>query len=367
MDRLLILEDGTIFKGKGFGSLIDTIGEVVFTTGMTGYQETITDPSYNGQILVFANPLVGNTGINRDDYESIESICKAVIVKEFARVPANWRSQMNLDEFLKIKKIPGISGIDTRRLTRHIRESGIMRGMLIDAQDDLVHAFDQLRATVLPSNQVSQVSASRSYASPGVGRNIIVIDFGLKHSLLKELNKRNCHVVVLPYDTTGETILNLAPDGVMLSNGPGDPNDLPQALKMVQELQGTVPIFGIGLGHQLIALANGAKISKLKVGHHGFNYAVREEATGRVDFTSQNHRFALEKETLDVDQWIITHTEIKDSAIAGIKHRYQPVFSTLFQPNATPGPHDAVHLFDQFMEMIDGWKEAREHDQQGES
>ncbi|ANZ99924.1 carbamoyl phosphate synthase small subunit [Carnobacterium divergens] len=359
MNRLLLLEDGTIFKGKGFGAPQEVTGEVVFTTGMTGYQETITDQSYNGQMIAFTFPLVGNYGINRDDFESIEPTCKGVIVKEHARVASNWRNQMTLDEFLKKRNIPGISGIDTRKLTRLLRDKGTIKGMITNDTEDLEHAFDQLRATVLPTNQVAQVSTTKAYPSPGNGRNIVVIDFGLKHSILRELSNRDCHLTVLPYDTDSQTILDLKPDGVMLTNGPGDPKDVPTALEMIRGIQGKVPIFGICLGHQLIALANGADTFKLKFGHRGFNHPVKEIATGRIDFTSQNHGYAVNDKTIAGTDLIVTHTELNDGTVEGIKHRYHPVFSVQFHPDAAPGPHDAVHLFDQFMELIDAGKEQQ--------
>lgn len=357
MDRILLLEDGSIFEGKGFGSLIDTIGEVVFTTGMTGYQEIITDQSYNGQMIVFNYPSIGNTGINRNDYESIEPTCKAVIVKEFARVPSNWHSDMNLDEFLKNKKIPGIAGVDTRKLIRLLQKKGVMRGTLVDAQDDFNHAFDQLRATVLPIQQVEQVSTSRAYVSPGNGRNIIVIDFGLKHSLLKELNKRDCQVTVLPYDTTAKSILNLEPDGVLLTNGPGNPTDLPDILTMIQTVQSKVPIFGTGLGHQLMALANGCRVVKMKVGHRGLNHPVKELSSGNFYLTSQNHGFSIDINSINQTTLAVTHVALNDGTVEGIKHRQYPSFSVQFNPDAAPGPRDATYLFDQFMEWIDHWKE----------
>ncbi|MDT1957806.1 carbamoyl phosphate synthase small subunit [Carnobacterium divergens] len=359
MNRLLLLEDGTIFKGKGFGAPQEVTGEVVFTTGMTGYQETITDQSYNGQMIAFTFPLVGNYGINRDDFESIEPTCKGVIVKEHARVASNWRNQMTLDEFLNKRNIPGISGIDTRKLTRLLRDKGTIKGMITNDTEDLEHAFDQLRATVLPTNQVAQVSTTKAYPSPGNGRNIVVIDFGLKHSILRELSNRDCHLTVLPYDTDSQTILDLKPDGVMLTNGPGDPKDVPTALEMIRGIQGKVPIFGICLGHQLIALANGADTFKLKFGHRGFNHPVKEIATGRIDFTSQNHGYAVNDKTIAGTDLIVTHTELNDGTVEGIKHRYHPVFSVQFHPDAAPGPHDAVHLFDQFMELIDAGKEQQ--------
>ncbi|MBF0787799.1 MULTISPECIES: carbamoyl phosphate synthase small subunit [unclassified Streptococcus] len=353
--RLLILEDGTIFEGEAFGADIAVTGEIVFNTGMTGYQESITDQSYNGQILTFTYPLVGNYGVNRDDYESITPTCKGVVVREWARRASNWRHQLTLDEFLKAKKIPGISGIDTRTLTKIIRQHGTMRATLADEGDSVEHLLDQLRATVLPTNNIAQVSTKTAYPAPGIGRNIVLVDFGLKHSILRELSKRDCNITVVPFNTTAEEILNLAPDGVMLSNGPGDPDDVPEALEMIRSIQGKIPIFGICMGHQLLAKANGASTYKMKFGHRGFNHAVREIATGRVDFTSQNHGFAVARENLP-DCLMITHEEINDKSVEGVRHRYQPAFSVQFHPDAAPGPHDASYLFDDFMELIDAFQ-----------
>ncbi|API89235.1 carbamoyl phosphate synthase small subunit [Marinilactibacillus sp. 15R] len=359
--RILILEDGNVFKGYGFGSEKETIGEVVFNTGMTGYQESITDQSYNGQILTFTFPLVGNAGINRDDYESIFPTTKAVIVKEYARIPSNWRSRMNLDEFLKEKDIPGLTGVDTRRLTKVIREHGAMKAMLTNDTDLIEENLERLRKTTLRSDQVAQVSTTRPYVSPQNGRKVVVIDFGLKHSILHELNKRDCHVTVLPYNTKVETILNLNPDGVMLTNGPGDPTNLPQVLKMIQNLQRKVPIFGICLGHQLIALANGAKTYKMNFGHRGFNHPVKEIATGKIAFTSQNHGYAVAADSIDTEQLRVTHIEINDHTVEGLRHRHYPVFSVQYHPDAAPGPHDAADLFDQFTELMDSWKVGNDY------
>lgn len=358
---MLILEDGNVFKGYGFGSEKETIGEVVFNTGMTGYQESITDQSYNGQILTFTFPLVGNAGINRDDYESIFPTTKAVIVKEYARVPSNWRSRMNLDEFLKEKDIPGLTGVDTRRLTKVIREHGAMKAMLTDDTDSIQENLERLRNTTLRTDQVAQVSTTRPYVSPQNGRKVVVIDFGLKHSILHELNKRDCHVTVLPYNTKVETILNLNPDGVMLTNGPGDPTNLPQVLEMIQNLQRKVPIFGICLGHQLIALANGAKTYKMNFGHRGFNHPVKEIATGKIAFTSQNHGYAVAADSIDNEQLRVTHIEINDHTVEGLRHRHYPVFSVQYHPDAAPGPHDAADLFDQFTELMDSWKVGNDY------
>lgn len=359
MKRVLLLEDGTRFEGKAFGAATDVVGEVVFTTSMTGYQETITDQSFNGQIITFTYPMVGNYGVNRDDYESIAPTCKGVIVKEQARLASNWRNQMTLDEFLKRKGIPGISGIDTRALTRKLRSVGTMKGAIVDAEDDLSHAFDQLKATVLPKNQVAQVSTTKAYPSPGIGKNVVVIDFGLKHSILRELSKRHCNLTVLPYNTPAEIILELSPDGVMLTNGPGDPKDVPEAIEMIKQIQGKVPIFGICLGHQLFALANGADTYKMKFGHRGLNHPVREIATGRIDFTSQNHGYAVDEATIDNNQLLVTHVEVNDGTVEGVRHRHFPAFTVQYHPDAAPGPHDALHLFDEFMELMDAWKEQR--------
>lgn len=357
MKRQLILEDGTVFEGQAFGADIDVTGEIVFSTGMTGYQESITDQSYNGQILTFTYPLVGNYGVNRDDYESIIPTTKGIVVREHARRASNWRNQMTLDEFLKKKNIPGISGIDTRALTRIIRKHGTMKASMISAEDSFEHIFDQLKATVLPTNQVEQVSTKMGYPSPDTGRNVVVVDFGLKHSILRELSKRNCNLTVLPYNTDAKTILDMQPDGVMLTNGPGDPKDVSEAIEMIQGIQGKVPIFGICLGHQLFSLANGADTYKMKFGHRGFNHAVREIASGRIDFTSQNHGFAVDANSCDPDKLIITHVEVNDESVEGVRHRHHPAFSVQYHPDAAPGPHDAVHLFDEFMNLMDSWKE----------
>lgn len=361
MKRWLILEDGTHFVGEGFGATNSVVGELVFTTSMTGYQETITDQSFNGQIITFTYPMVGNYGVNRDDYESIAPTCKGVVVKEHARRGSNWRNQMTLDEFLKRKGIPGISGIDTRALTRKIRQHGTMKASIVDAADDFNHAYDQLKAAVLPTNQVAQVSTAKPYPSPGTGLNVVVIDFGLKHSIMREFSKRQCNLTVLPYNTTAKEILELSPDGVMLTNGPGDPKSVPEAIDMIQGIQGKVPIFGICLGHQLFSLANGADTFKMKFGHRGLNHPVREIATGRVDFTSQNHGYAVDANTINPEKLIVTHVGINDGTIEGVRHRHYPAFSVQFHPDAAPGPHDALYLFDEFIEMMEAWKEKQKN------
>lgn len=359
MEKILLLETGKTFYGEAFGATKEVIGEVVFSTGMTGYQESLTDQSYNGQMLTFTFPLIGNYGINSDDFESVDPTVKAVICREVARFPSNWRLKMSLDEFLIEYDIPGIKRIDTRQLTRIIRSHGTMKACLLNEGSDIEAALAKLRAYDLPTNQVEQVSTKTRYLNPNTGKNVVVVDFGLKHSILRELNKRKCSVTVVPYDTTAAEILRLAPDGVMLTNGPGDPTSLPGVLEMILEIQGKIPIFGICLGHQLLCLANGGKTFKMKFGHRGFNHPVREIATGRIDFTSQNHGYAVDAESLKATELMITHIEINDQTVEGVRHREFPAFSVQYHPDAAPGPHDAEHLFDQFIELMEthnSWK-----------
>jgi carbamoyl-phosphate synthase small subunit len=359
MNRYLILEDGTIYLGKGFGHDADCIGELVFTTGMTGYQESITDQSYNGQIITFTYPLIGNTGINRDDNESISPTCKAIVVKEYARKASNFRNVQDLNSFLIEKKIVGIAGIDTRALVRKLREIGTIKACIVDSHCDIEDTLLKLRNTSLPLNNVEQVSTKTAYPNPGIGRRVVVIDFGLKHSILRELSLRNCDSIVMPHTSTSEEVLALYPDGVMLTNGPGDPKSVPHAIQMIRELMGKVPVFGICLGHQLLALANDADTFKLRYGHRGFNHPVLEVVTGKINFTSQNHGYTVDPNSIDRTKLYITHTEINDQTVEGIRHRQFPAFSVQFHPDATPGPHDGVHIFDEFMEMMDTFKEKK--------
>lgn len=357
MKRVLLLEDGSAFEGEAFGAPQNTHGELVFTTSMTGYQETITDQSFNGQIITFTYPMVGNYGINRDDYESIAPTCAGVVVKEYARLASNWRNQLTIDEFLKRKNIPGIAGVDTRALAKKLRTYGTMKACFISPKTPLNEALNTLQNKQFSTDKVAQVSTKTPYPAPGTGHNVAVIDFGLKHSILRELSKRNCNATILPYNTTAQTILELQPDGVMLTNGPGNPKNVPEAIKMIQQIQGKVPIFGICLGHQLLALANGADTYKMRYGHRGLNHPVQELASGKINFTSQNHGFAVEPKTIVSSDLLITHIELNDGSVEGICHKKHLAFSVQFHPDAAPGPHDALHLFDDFMQMMDTRKE----------
>lgn len=354
MKRYLVLEDGQQYVGEAFGADVVATGELVFSTGMSGYQESITDQSYNGEILMFTYPLIGNYGMNRDDSESITPTCQGIVVHELARRASNWRADLSLDDYLKQHQIPGISGIDTRAVTRHIREKGALKATLVNEVTEETVA--QLQATILPTNQVATSTTQTPYPSPAMGRKIVVVDFGLKHSILRELNQRQCNVTVLPATTTAADVLALYPDGVLLSNGPGDPKAVPSALTMIREVEQSVPVFGICLGHQLFALANGADTFKMKFGHRGFNHPVREIATGRIDFTSQNHGYAVERQSLAATELMVTHEEINDQTVEGLRHRQYPAFSVQYHPDAAPGPHDAAHLFDEFMDLIDTHK-----------
>ncbi|WP_078413403.1 carbamoyl phosphate synthase small subunit [Priestia abyssalis] len=353
MKRQLILEDGTVFVGKGFGSDTGLTGEVVFNTGMTGYQEILSDPSYCGQIVTLTYPLIGNYGINRDDFESIEPAVNGLIVKEYCEVPSNFRSSMTLDEFLKQKNIPGLAGIDTRKLTRKIREYGTLKGKMCSMDVNVEEVVDSLKATVLPVNQVQQVSTKRAYPSPGRGPKVVLVDFGMKHGILRELTVRNCDVLVVPYNTTAEEILRLNPDGIMLSNGPGDPKDVPEAINMIQGVLGKVPLFGICLGHQLFALACGADTEKMKFGHRGSNHPVKELATNRVALTAQNHGYTVREESLAGTGLSVTHVALNDGTVEGLKHDTHAAFTVQYHPEASPGPEDANYLFDRFIELME--------------
>lgn len=358
MKRQLILENGTVFVGEGFGGECSPTGEVVFNTGMTGYQEILSDPSYCGQIVTMTYPLIGNYGINRDDFESIEPAIHGLIVKEVCDMPSNWRNIMTLDELLKAKNIPGLSGIDTRKLTRIIREYGTLKGRICSMDVDVNDVILKMKATILDIHQVRQVSTKNAYASPGKGYRVAIIDCGMKHGILRELNKRGCDCVVLPYNVTAEEVLRLKPDGIMLTNGPGDPKDVPEVIELIQGTIGKVPIFGICLGHQLFALASGADTEKLGFGHRGTNHPVKHLATGKVALTSQNHGYTVNEDSLKNTRLEVTHVALNDGTVEGLRHLDYPVFTVQYHPEASPGPEDANGLFDQFVELMEKYKKA---------
>ena len=352
MKRQLILEDGTVFVGEGFGSDKEMMGEVVFNTGMTGYQEILSDPSYCSQIVTLTYPLIGNYGINRDDFESIEPTVNGLIVKEYCEFPSNWRSQFSIDEFLKDKGIPGLAEIDTRKLTRKIREHGTLKGRICTMDVQVEKIVEELKKTELSKDQVKQVSTNRSYPAPGRGYKVVLVDFGMKHGILRELTSRDCDVLVVPYNTPAEKILKLHPDGIMLSNGPGDPKEITEGIEMIKGVLGKVPLFGICLGHQLVALACGADTERLKFGHRGSNHPVKNLETNRVEITSQNHGYTVKMDSLEGTDLSITHLALNDGTVEGLKHKHYPAFTVQYHPEASPGPVDPNYLFDQFIELM---------------
>ncbi len=348
--RYLVLENGSIYTGEAFGAAAGAVGELVFNTGMTGYQETITDLSYANQMIVFTYPLIGNYGINRDDSESLRPAAAAIVTHEVARRPSNWRMQISLTEWAEKMNLPGITDIDTRALTKELRDQGVMKAALVDqlAADTL----PKLRTQQLPTNQVQAVTVHSSYQNPNTGATIALIDFGLKNSILRSLAARQCNVIVFPADVDAKTVLEIDPDGVMLSNGPGDPQSVSYVIPTIQALQKVKALFGICLGHQLFAMANGAKTFKMKFGHRGFNHAVRSIDDPRLAFTSQNHGYAVDERSLINTDLIVTYREINDNTIEGLKSTVYPAFSVQFHPDAAPGPHDADTIFDDFLQLI---------------
>ncbi|WP_158737641.1 carbamoyl phosphate synthase small subunit [Alteribacillus sp. YIM 98480] len=353
MKRKLILENGTVFTGEALGSSRDTSGEVVFNTSMTGYQEILSDPSYCDQIITLTYPLIGNYGINRDDFETLNPSAGGLIVRESATHPSNFRSAASLDAWLKEKDIPAIAGIDTRMLTRLIRNHGTLYGRICNEKADEADIIEELQAFQPSKDKVKKVSTKNAYHAPGSGRRVVLMDYGAKHGIARNLIERGCDVFVLPYNATAEEVMKLNPDGIMLSNGPGDPTDVPDAAKTLKALLGQVPIFGICLGHQLLCLACGASSSKLKFGHRGGNHPVKDVRNGRVDITSQNHGYTIDRDSLMGTDLQLTHVNVNDGTVEGVTHHHYPAFSVQYHPEACPGPADSNDLFDDFIEMID--------------
>ena len=357
--RYLVLENGSIYEGEAFGAPANAAGELVFNTGMSGYQETITDLSYHGQIIVFTHPLIGNYGVNRDDFESLRPAATAIVTHEIARRPSNWRSNMSINEWAEKMDLPGITGVDTRALTKELRDYGVMKAALVDEVTDTTVA--DLQATNFATSQVEEVTTKTTYQNPTEGISVALIDFGLKNSILRSLAKRGVNVMVFPADVDAQTVLDANPDGVMLSNGPGDPEDAAYAIPTIQTLQNEMPLFGICLGHQLFSIANGASTYKMKFGHRGFNHAVRQLGQDRLDFTSQNHGYAVDRSSLADTNLEVTHEEINDGTVEGVRLTNRPAFSVQFHPDAAPGPHDAEYLFDDFLALIEADKKENAH------
>ncbi len=357
MDAILALEDGKIFRGRSFGASGERCGEVVFNTSMAGYQEIITDPSYKGQIVAMTYPLIGNYGINKEDAESRGIFLEGFVVKEYSSIASNWRSEKSLADYLQGNGIPGISGIDTRELTLHIRKAGEMKAVLSTEDLDERSLVAKAKASLglLGRDLVKEVTSSRMYTWSKIkakGHKVVVLDCGVKYNILRMLLESGCRAIVVPAKAGSKEILKLKPDGVLLSNGPGDPAAVKYAIAATKELIGKVPLFGICLGHQILGLALGGKTYKLKFGHHGANHPVKDLRTGKVAITVQNHGFCVDIDSLAGKDMAITHINLNDQTLEGMRHKKLPVFSVQFHPEASAGPHDARYLFKEFIEMM---------------
>ncbi|TSA45431.1 MAG: carbamoyl-phosphate synthase small subunit [Deltaproteobacteria bacterium] len=362
---LLVLEDGTVYRGTVFAGEGEVLGEVVFNTGMTGYQEILTDPSYKGQIVAMTYPLIGNTGINTEDMESDNLHLEGFVVREYQDYASNWRSRQDLKSFLESHGKLGVEGIDTRALTRRIRITGAMRGILSTEMTDVETLLHRVRAFpgLVGRDLVKEVCCREPYQwkggaqqkMPSVAsgyRRVVVLDCGVKFNILRNLERRGCEVIVLPATATGDEIMALRPDGVLLSNGPGDPAALPYIVEAVRALLGKVPLFGICLGHQVLGQAVGGRTAKLKFGHHGINQPTKNCRNGRVEITSQNHGFVVLPESLSGERETV-HENLNDHTSEGISYPALKAFSVQYHPEAAPGPHDADYLFDEFIHAID--------------
>jgi carbamoyl-phosphate synthase small subunit len=373
MKAALALADGRVFYGRAFGSTGEISGEVVFNTSMSGYQEILTDPSYCGEIVTMTYPQIGNYGINREDVESSRPHLSGFIIKELCDFPSNWRSEMSLDAYLKEYDIIGLSGIDTRALVRHIRDKGAQTGILstLDLDADSLVAKAKIAPSIVGRDLVREVTCEEPYTwdestwvlGDGYGKSaqktvfkVVAYDYGIKRNILRNLVSKGCTVTVVPATMPAEEVLAMQPDGVFLSNGPGDPEPITYAQENIRKLLGKVPLFGICLGHQLLSIALGGNTYKLKFGHRGGNQPVRPGEGHNVEITSQNHGFAVDADTLG-DAALITHINLNDNTVEGLHHKTAPAFSVQYHPEASPGPHDANYLFEEFIKLMNKHKE----------
>ena len=353
--KKIVLEDGTSYVGEGFGSDCTRVCEIVFNTSMVGYQEILSDPSYTDQAVVMTYPLIGNYGIADEDYETRVPTIGALIVREYNDLPSNFRYTKTLSEVMEEYKIPGISGLDTRKLTRSIRDLGSRRLVITDADVPTEQALALLRQTPVPHDAVARVSCKkRWYSKTADARfNVVAIDCGIKLNIIRCLNARGCTVTVMPYNTPATEVEKMKPDGIFLSNGPGDPQDVTPVIELVRKLRGKYPIFGICLGHQMIALACGAETYKLKFGHRGGNHPVKNLETGKIEITSQNHSYAVREESLAGTGLEVTHVNILDGTVEGVRDRQSRMFSVQYHPESAPGPQDSAYLFDRFIALME--------------
>jgi len=370
LKAVLLLQDGTIFEGSSFGAKGQKCGEVVFNTSMTGYQEILTDPSYNEQIITMTYTLIGNYGANQDDWESGKIFAGGFIVRENCSYPSSWRSKSSLGEYLKKNNIVGLEGIDTRKLVRHIRSEGAMKGIISSSDLNIKKLAKKLESYpgLVGRDIVKDVSVKKQYSwdkpvvdilnankqKPEKKYKVVAFDFGIKHNILRLLCSLGCDVRVVPAAASADKVLGQKPDGVFLSNGPGDPAPVTYAVETVKKLLGKVPVFGICLGHQILALALGGKTYKLKFGHHGANHPVRNLKTGKIEITSQNHGFCVDIDSLDDKDVELTHLNLNDNTLEGLRCKRYPAFSVQYHPEASPGPHDSAYLFGEFTKLMRG-------------
>lgn len=354
MKAYLILEDGSVYEGKSIGSNREVISEIVFNTSMTGYLEVLTDPSYAGQGVVMTYPLIGNYGICYEDMESDRAWPDAFIVRELSGIASNFRNEAGINDFLIQQDIPGISGIDTRDLTKRLREQGTMNGMLTtDGDFKLPEVLEKIKSYRV-KGVVKKTATDRAYTLKGSGKRVVLLDCGAKRNIAKELNKRNCEVSVVPCDTKAEEIIAMKPDGIMLSNGPGDPKENVEIIKEIKKLyDSNIPIFAICLGHQLMALATGGDTYKLKYGHRGGNHPVKDLETGRTYISSQNHGYAVDENTLDKNICVPAFVNVNDNTNEGLRYLNKKIFTVQYHPEACPGPMDSSYLFDKFIKMME--------------
>ena len=353
-DKKIILENGKEFYGYGFGADRTAVNELVFNTSMVGYQEIISDPSYTDQMVCMTYPLIGNYGMADDDYETRVPTMGGLIVREYNDLPSNFRYTKTLSEVLNEYDIPGISGVDTRMITRIIRSEGSQKVIICDADMPYDEAYKMLQDYVIPTDMVSRVSCkSRWYSrTPNHKFDVIAIDCGIKLNIVRKLNEKGCNVTVVPFDTTAEEIMKLRPDGLFLSNGPGDPENVQPVINVVKELCGKLPIFGICLGHQMISLALGAQTFKMKFGHRGGNHPVMNLETGKIEITSQNHSYAVSADSLEGTPLTLTHKNLLDNTAEGVESAENKIFSVQYHPESAPGPQDSTYLFDKFISLM---------------
>ncbi len=354
-NKKLILEDGQQYYGYSFGENCDAVCELVFNTSMVGYQEILSDLSYAGQAVVMTYPLIGNYGMAAEDYESITPAMGALVVREYQPEPSNFRAEESLGNVMKRFGIPGIWGVDTRKLTRSIRDFGSRKALLTNAGTALENGLRILESSAVPKDVVARVSCREIWVSPAKESryNVVALDCGMKRNIVRSLNALGCNMTVVPWNTSSAKIESLRPDGVFLSNGPGDPADLPEVIETIRELKGKYPIFGICLGHQLLSLAYGASTYKLKFGHRGGNHPVKNLLNGKIEITSQNHSYAVEQGSLANTRLEVTHLNLLDSTVEGVQCREDRAFGVQYHPESAPGPQDSGYLFHRFLNLME--------------